>query len=295
MHPRDAYFLFIKRIHNKEILAKLCMRWYNYDEAGEFFMKKFILYSNLDKDPNSQIAGKVKEALFKLGAEVTEDVTIAEAMIVLGGDGTLLHSIHSIKDIPVFGINLGTLGFLTEFDAGDLSFLEKIVNDEYIIEKRMMLEGRIAGGEPFYALNDIVLSRGGAARVMNIKILVDGCSADTYRADGIIAATPTGSTAYSLSAGGPIIEPDMKLIEITPICPHMMHSRSLIISPEKSVKIILEKKDGAYLNVSADGIGISEITGGVAVDICASSKTVDFIRLKDRQFFDVLNKKQELR
>lgn len=258
-------------------------------------MKKFILCTNGDKDPGYKITEKVKSTLEKLGAEVVKEESFADAMIVLGGDGTLLHSVRDIGNLPVFGINLGTLGFLTEFDSGDLEFLEKIVNDEFIIEKRMMLEGRIDGGEPFYALNDIVLSRGGAARVMNMQLFVDGCIADTYRADGIIAATPTGSTAYSLSAGGPVIEPDMKLIEITPICPHMMHSRSLIISHSRKVRIVLEEKEGAYLNVSADGIGIAEISGGVAVDICSSEKTVDFIRLEGHHFFDVLNKKQELR
>ena len=258
-------------------------------------MKKFVLYVNAEKDPDYAVTERVKQAILSFGGTFTSEAREADAMIVLGGDGTLLRGVHKFPDLPVLGINLGTLGFLTEFDAEDFSYLKKVIDGEYTIENRMMLEGRISEGEPFYALNDIVLSRGGSARIMPMKLFVDGSPAENYRADGIIVSTPTGSTAYSLSAGGPVVEPDMELMCVTPICPHSMHSRTIIISPKRSIRIILGEKEGAYLHVSADGTGISEISGGVTVDIRCADRYARFIRLENHSFYDILNKKQELR
>ncbi len=258
-------------------------------------MKRFILNTNTEKDPDLKITRKVKDQLEKYGAEVTDNPEHADAMIVFGGDGTLLHSIHDYPHLPVLGINLGTLGFLTEFEVNDTAAIGKIARGEYIIEKRMMLEGRIGGGKPFFALNDIVMSRGGAARIMTMKLYVDECLADTYSADGIIAATPTGSTAYSLSAGGPVVEPDIELIGVTPICPHSMHARSLMVSHKRTVRVELVEKSGQYLHISADGMTVSEISGGSSVSIRKADTPLELIRLKNHSFYDVLNKKQELR
>ena len=258
-------------------------------------MKRFILNTNTDKDPDMKVTDYVRRHLIEFGAEVTEDPSLADAMIVFGGDGTMLRSIHENPGLPVLGINLGTLGFLTEFEANDIESLKKIADGEFVIEKRMMLEGRIDGGEPFFALNDIVVSRGRAARIMTMRLFVDGCLVDSYCADGIITSTPTGSTAYSLSAGGPVVEPDIELIGVTPICPHTMHARSIMISHERTVDIELKKKEGAYLHVSADGMTVSEITGGSVVSVKRAQCCVELIRLRNHSFYDILNKKQELR
>ena len=258
-------------------------------------MKRFIVCTNKDKDQGMKVTNKVCKALEEFGGETVSNSCDADAMIVIGGDGTLLRAVHENPHIPVLGINLGTLGFLTEFEANDRESIKKIVNGDYILEERMMLKASVNGGESFTALNDIVITRGGYPGIMSLELYVDGSLADSYSADGIIACTPTGSTAYSLSAGGPIVEPDLKLIGITPICPHTMRSRSVMVSENRTVTIKVLRKTDSHMQVIADGTNICDIAGGSSVTIKKSDKSVKFIRLKDYSFYDVLNKKQELR
>lgn len=258
-------------------------------------MKRFIIFTNKDKDPSLKVTKSVCAELEKCGAEIVTEAEAADAMIVLGGDGTLLRAVHEHPRLPVLGINLGTLGFLTEFEANDRESIKKIADGDYILEERMLLEASVNGGESFPALNDIVITRGSYPGIVRLELYVDGSLADSYSADGIIACTPTGSTAYSLSAGGPIVEPDIKLIGITPICPHTMRSRSVMISHKRTVTVKALRKTGYPMQVIADGTNICDIEGGSAVTIRTAEKTVKFIRLKNYSFYDVLNKKQELR
>lgn len=258
-------------------------------------MSRFIIYTNKDKDPDFSVTDSVCGAMKEFGAEIVGKSEDADAMIVIGGDGTLLRAVHENPHLPVLGINMGTLGFLTEFEANDRESMKKIADGDYILEERMMIEARVDGGKSFPALNDIVITRGGYPGIMSIELYVDGYLADSYSADGIIACTPTGSTAYSLSAGGPIVEPDIKLIGITPICPHTMRSRSVMISHKRTVTVKILRKTDSLMQVIADGTNICDIAGGSSVTINTAGKSVKFIRLKNYSFYDVLNKKQELR
>lgn len=258
-------------------------------------MKRFIVYTNEYKDPDFAVTNSVCGAMRDFGAEIVNESSIADGMIVIGGDGTLLRAVHENPELPVLGVNMGTLGFLTEFEAYDRESIKKIADGDFVLEERMMIEASVNGGESFPALNDIVITRGGYPGIMSIELYVDGFHADSYSADGIIACTPTGSTAYSLSAGGPIVEPDIKLIGITPICPHTMRSRSIMISHKRTVTVKILRKTDSLMQVIADGMNICDIAGGSTVNIKTAEKSVKFIRLKDYSFYDVLNKKQELR
>jgi len=182
------------------------------------------------------------------GYEQNDLYTKPDLVIVLGGDGTLLNAARHVapNNIPILGINLGHLGFLVELEKNNLEqFFEKLFFGDYTIDKRMMIEASLVREgkkiESFIALNDIVVTRGAFSRLINLKVFVDEQFVDLYSADGIIAATPTGSTAYSLSAGGPIVDPDMNVIVLTPICPHALYSRSIIIPENKVISVHIEK------------------------------------------------------
>ncbi len=255
-------------------------------------MKKFHIHTNCVKDPKNVCTDEIKCTIEGLGGTVLETSEGAEAMIAIGGDGTLLRAVHEHPDLPVIGINLGTLGFLTEFEAHDKESLKKIINGDFVIQSRMMLEASVDGGESVFALNDVVLTRGTYSGIMTMDLEVDGSLADVYYADGIIASTPTGAMAYALSAGGPVVEPDIELIGVTPICPHSMRARSIMISHNRNVKIRLREREGARMVVSCDGNIIGEIGGGSAVSIKRADRRVKFVKLKGYSFYDVLRDKK---
>ena len=193
-----------------------------------------------------------------------------DCIIVLGGDGTMLTAIREISthEIPIIGINFGKIGFLTEVEEKDIDVtLERLLNKDYSIEKIMMLEFDLHNGRSIHhlALNDIVISRGSVSRLITIQTFVNGQLIEEYRADGIILSTPTGSTAYSLAAGGPIVEPDNNVIVITPICPHSLHNnRSIIINGTKQVDMILTGKD--------DDSSVATIDGQICIDLKMNKK-----------------------
>lgn len=228
--------------------------------------------------------------------------TKADCALVLGGDGTLLRAARTLMDsgIPLLGINLGTLGYLAEVESGCVEeAVEKLIRDEYVREERMMLSGSILAGEAEkaekqYALNDIVISRCGTLQILNVRIYVNNQFLKDYYADGVIVAAPTGSTGYNLSAGGPIVEPSANLLLLTPICPHTLNTRSIVLSPEDEIEIVLlPARDGRIQQVEADFDGAHSIaiTAGERMRIVRSERTTAIVKLSDAGFLDVLHRK----
>lgn len=217
--------------------------------------------------------------------------------VTLGGDGTLLNVARHVAPykIPILGINLGHVGFLTEIELADLyNDLERFSKNSYTIDYRMMLETEVVRDgevlEKFLALNDVVVTKGPFARLIRLKTYANEDYIDTYPADGLIIATPTGSTAYSLSAGGPIIHPNMNLLLLTPICPHTLHSRSIVVSENDVIKVKL-LADHPEIMLTVDGQQGYKLLPGDQIIIKKSNFLTRLIRLKERSFYDVLRKK----
>ncbi len=224
--------------------------------------------------------------------------TGVDCALVLGGDGTLLRAAGNMmdSDIPLLGINLGTLGYLAEVESTCAEeAVEKLLKDEFVREERMMLSGRVTTGEKErYALNDIVISRCGSLQILNVRIYVNGQFLNDYCADGVIVATPTGSTGYNLSAGGPIVEPSARLLLLTPICPHTLNTRSIVFSPEDEITVEIPwGKDGHEQVVEANFDGSNTITlkTGDRILIRRSDRTTGIVRLRTESFLSVLHKK----
>jgi NAD+ kinase len=197
--------------------------------------------------------------------------------------------------IPLMGINLGHLGFLTEVDEKELEEkIINIVNGDYTIEERMMLDIKLYIGEKSVqrcCLNDFVVSRGASPRLIDMKAYIDGHYVDSFTGDGVIVSTPTGSTAYSLSCGGPIADPNMELILITPICPHNIYSRTILTDSAKTVRIDVGAKKGYHGIVSFDGQRSYQIDGPAYAEIKASAYPLKLLRINGKNFYDVLRKK----
>lgn len=220
-----------------------------------------------------------------------------DVALTLGGDGTLLCVARHLApyNIPIVGLNMGHLGFLTEIELSDLySDLELLKRGCYYIDKRMMLEAQVIRDkkilESFLALNDIVITKGLFARLVRLEAFVNSSFIDVYPADGIIVSSPTGSTAYSLSAGGPIVNPNMELILLTPICPHTLYSRSIIFSKDDIIKVkLLEEQPEVILTV--DGQQGIKLLPGDEVVVRRSKYLTQLLRIKKRSFYDILRKK----
>lgn len=271
-------------------------------------MKRFCLITNESKDPVGAVTNKITDIIKKHGGEAvcvknekkalmdrgTDDVDCA---LVIGGDGTLLRAAGNMldSDIPLLGINLGTLGYLAEVESACVEeAVEKLLKDEFVREERMMLSGRVMTGEERYALNDIVISRCGSLQILNVRIYVNDRFLHDYCADGVIVATPTGSTGYNLSAGGPIVEPSARLLLLTPICPHTLNTRSIVFSPEDEIAVeIPEGKDGHEQVVEANFDGSNTVTlkTGDRIQIRRSDRTTGIVRLNTESFLTVLHKK----
>lgn len=278
-------------------------------------MEQFCIVTNKTKDKNLEITGYIKKYLEGHGkkcivaesagkpasdaigrefmSSVPED---SDCCIVLGGDGTMLEAARSLAflDIPIIGVNLGTMGYLAEVEKSNIDeALSRLISGEYEIEDRMMLHGSINGKED-YALNDIVISRASAIQAINYNIYVDDLLLCSYHADGIIISTPTGSTGYNMSAGGPIVEPSGNMILLTPICPHTLNSRSMVLSADKSITIELtdgsRKRDNKVV-AAFDGSGVIDMNVGDRIEIGKSGKKTKILRLNRVSFLEVLSKK----
>lgn len=221
------------------------------------------------------------------------------AAIVLGGDGTLLAAAKTLADFgtPILGVNLGHLGFLTELELSEVERdLPGLLSGNHIIDQRMMLEAWVnRDGQPvkrFLALNDVVVTKGPLARVVRLTTFIGSTRVAHYRADGVIVATPTGSTAYSLSAGGPVVSPGQDVILITPICPHTLSSpRAMVVSPEESVRTVIDLNNTGETMLTVDG---QQGFGLLPRDEVVVRKAAEFARLMRRpnyQFFEVLRDK----
>lgn len=280
-------------------------------------MKQFFIITNQIKDPQLETTEWITAYLQERGigcqVHVQEDCqglyytdsrnipADTDCILVLGGDGTLLEAARDTAhlNIPLIGVNLGTLGYLAEVEKSNLAeALDRLCAGDYQIDKRMMLEGCMTpeGGAEIinYALNDVVISRNGPLQVIHFHIYVNGHFLKGYSADGIIVSTPTGSTGYNMSAGGPIVEPDAKLLVITPICPHTLSTRSIVLSPEDRIEIeICPSKSGRIQEVDAnfDGSHTIPMKTGDRILVRRSEKTTSIIKLSDASFLEVLHRK----
>ena len=220
-----------------------------------------------------------------------------ELVICFGGDGTILHMAKTAtrRNVPILGVNIGTLGFMAELEASEMDMLAKLATDNYTIDSRMMLDVVVQRDRDIIfhdiGLNDVVITKGSVARIAHLGVKCDGVEVMECGGDGVIVATPTGSTAYSLSAGGPIVEPEARNILITPICAHDVMSRSVVASDKRTVtvELVQNARRNAYLSV--DGGKSVRLNMGDVTTIKKSNLETKLIRLKERSFYDVLNQK----
>lgn len=221
----------------------------------------------------------------------------AEMVICFGGDGTILHMAKTAtrKGIPILGVNIGTMGFIAELESTELDKLALLARGEYTLDSRMMLDVTVQRDRDIIfhdiCLNDVVVTKGAVARIVHLAVKCDGVTAMQSGGDGVIVSTPTGSTAYSFSAGGPIVEPDAKNIIITPICAHEVGSRSIVASDKRTVTVemIQNARRNAYLSV--DGGRAVRLNMGDVATIKKSNLETKLVRLKDRSFYDVVSAK----
>ena len=222
----------------------------------------------------------------------------ADVIAVLGGDGTMLAAMEKLgaTDKPVAGINIGTLGFLTSCTDAELEFFaDSLLKNEYSTSVRSLLHSTIFHADgtsaDYTALNEIVLARGQTGKLISLRAMINGELLNHYRADGLIVATPTGSTAYSLSAGGPLVSPDAKVFVITPICPHSLSYRSLAINDESEVEIIPQGTSDEPMFFTVDGRDIVPIFVGSSIRVKKSQRSIRLIRLTNLSFYEALRQK----
>jgi len=228
-----------------------------------------------------------------------EDISArADLVVVLGGDGTLISTARIIgeRDIPILGVNLGSLGFLTEIALDELyPALEKCLAGDYRVSERIMLRAVVErdGRETatHLVLNDVVINKGALARIVDLKTRVNSLDLATFKADGLIISTPTGSTGYSLSAGGPIVNPSMNCIVITPICPHTLTNRPLVIDDSSSVEVTVNSLDDEDIYLTLDGQVGLELRSGDRIRVSRANHTARLVMSEARDYFAVLRTK----
>ena len=283
-------------------------------------MKNVILTPNPYRDKNFQTVRNAVQVLKEVGiqprlclpfevdrsydlprdlrfSKLDRELPNADLVICFGGDGTILHMAKAAtrKGIPILGVNIGTMGFMAELESTELDKLKRLVTGDYTIDSRMMLDVTVQRDRDIIfhdiCLNDVVVTKGAVARIVHLAVKCDGVQAMECGGDGVIISTPTGSTAYSLSAGGPIVEPEAKNIIITPICAHDVGSRCIVASDKRTVTVemILNARRNAYLSV--DGGKAFRLNMGDIATIRKSHLETKLIRLKDHSFYDVVNSK----
>ena len=259
------------------------------------------LISWLEKNDNSVVVEKdVYDAATDLlknieYAEKDKISSLCDMVLALGGDGTIIRAARVVGNsgVPIAGINLGGLGFLAEVAVEEIyERLQLIQDGEYLVEERMVLKAKLESAPEvsYRALNDIVIERGSSTRMVSISVTVDGKFFNRYSADGIIIATPTGSTAYSLSAGGPIIVPPHEAIIVTPLSPHSLSLRAVVIKPDSKIKINIENASGKML-LSIDGQTSVKIKNGQNISVERAKNNIRLVKWKDGSYFDTLRTK----
>jgi NAD+ kinase len=220
---------------------------------------------------------------------------LCDMIISLGGDGTMLASARAVgrHQTPILGINLGGLGFLTEITTNDLDgTLERLKQKDFFIETRMVLETEVEGLKKFdqYALNDVVIDKGEVARLFQMHLYADDEFICSYSADGLIISTPTGSTAYCLAAGGPIINPKTNVIIVTPMCPHTFASRPIVFSENENLKVVVELAQREAV-LTIDGQVAFGLKSGSSILVRKAKHSVNLVKFRNRSFYDILRRK----
>ena len=283
-------------------------------------MKKVVLTPNPYRDKNFQTVRRAMDILRGAGVEprlclpfevdkgyelprdlyfhkLERELPGADAVICFGGDGTILHSakLATRYGVPVLGVNIGTMGFMAELECSELEELARLAKDDFTIDSRMMLDVAVTRERSIIyhelSLNDVVVTKGAVARIIHLSVECDGVQAMECGGDGIIVATPTGSTAYNLSAGGPIVEPEAHSILVTPICAHDMGSRCMVASDKRVISVCLTKNARRSAYLSIDGGKALRMNNGDVATICKANKETKLIRLKSRSFYDVVRMK----
>lgn len=281
-------------------------------------MDRFCIIKNQEKDEQYEITGQIIRYLLNHQKECyvamnlldeyenyyTDSSSIpegTECAIVLGGDGTIIQAANDLvkRRIPILGINLGTLGFLAEIEQQHtFKALDCLFEDRYEIELRQMLNGTISNetGKSYagLALNDIVITRAGFSRIITMEVYVNGELVTKYRGDGVIISTPTGSTGYNLSAGGPIIKPDAQAVIITPICPHSLNARSIIVSANDEIQVRIGKSKKTQLEeaiATFDGRKAIQLHTNDVVVVHKAAEDTRLIKVSETSFFDILRTK----
>lgn len=291
-------------------------------------MEHFYIIANYHKDPEHRVSRRICQYLEQHGKQCsiqsgdsscssgyTDEKNIPEdvdCILVLGGDGTLLQAAREtlFRGIPLLGINLGTLGYLADVEECDIEeALSLLLEGAYEIEQRMMLSGRILPAadkirddhpeteilsSKMHALNDIVITRCGTLQIIRFRIWVNGQVLNEYEADGVIIATPTGSTGYNLSAGGPIVEPRAEMLLITPVCPHTLNTRTIILAPEDVIEIeIAPGRDNTIQKVEVDFDGSNRqiLSSGDRVEIRRADRKTGIVKINKISFLEILHRK----
>ena len=283
-------------------------------------MKRVILTPNPYRDKNFQTVRSAMKILQDVGIEtrlclpfevdksyelprdlrfhkLDREVQNADLVVCFGGDGTILHMAKAatLHGVPILGVNIGTMGFMAELESSELPKLAQIAKGEYQIDSRMMLDVTVRRDRDIIyhdiCLNDVVITKGAVARIVHLSVACDGIQAMECGGDGIIIATPTGSTAYHLSAGGPIVEPEAKSILITPICAHDMVSRSMVASDKRVITVGLTHNARRNAFLSVDGGRAVRLNMGDIATVRRSNMETKLLRLKERSIYDVVNTK----
>lgn len=283
-------------------------------------MKKVVMTPNPYRDRNFKFANQAEQILHDAGIEtrtclafdvdksfeLPEDVALhdlskelrdADLLICFGGDGTILHASKAATyaKVPILGVNIGTMGFMAELESSELSELARLARDDYSVEERMMLrvrvehEGKTVLEED--ALNDAVITKGAVARIVQMAVSCDGVEIMNFGGDGVIVSTPTGSTAYSMSAGGPIVEPTTNNFIITPICAHDMRTKTIVTSPERRITVEIGRIGRRNAFLSVDGGRALRLNTGDRITVTRSKYVTRLVRLSRREFFDVVKNK----
>ncbi len=283
-------------------------------------MKRILLTPNPYRDKNFYTVRSAYQILKEAGADVKvclpfdvdkscelpkdirfyrldREIANADIIICFGGDGTILHmaKLATRYGIPILGVNIGTMGFMAELESTELQELKRLAAGDYSVDRRMMLDVTVHRQRDIIfheiSLNDVVITKGSVARIVHLAVSFDGVQAMECGGDGVIVATPTGSTAYSLSAGGPIVEPEAHSIVVTPICAHDIGSRCMVASDQRTITVELVKNARRNAYLSVDGGKALRLSMGDLTTIRKSDKETKLIRLKNRSFYDVINTK----